>query len=701
MHRRARNRSTHRRTGAVLGALTLVAATAAWAMTPTTADTEALTVAGTATDGATYDAGTAFHTGGAETATALSGYSGASYTALGADARMVVPVASASDDTQTLTLTYSSPAESAPELLVNGHPMGTVTLPATDGWSEAEVEVSVPTGLGGVELRGDGTGELALDRIALSEGAELDERGATVPYTTYQAQDGDTNAEVLGPGREFRTVEAEASGREAVRLSDTGDHVEFELTEDADALVLRYSIPDTEDGTGERHTLGLYADGEKVEDLELTSEYSWVYGEYPYTNNPEEGGAQRFFDDSRFRVDALPAGTTLRLEKDEDSSAEYYDIDLVEAEVVPDPLERPEDFVDVTDHGAGEGSDDTEALRSAIDAAAAEGTGVWVPEGDFTISDRVEIEGVTVSGAGPWYSVLHGLDGLGGFMATGSDVVITDLMIDGDNRYRDDEGFDAAFEGDFGTGSLIQNVWIEHTKVGLWADHGTDGLLALGLRIRNTFADGVNLHGDVQDTEVRQSVVRNTGDDALAMWSDGAAVTESAFVHNTVSTPLLGNGAGIYGGNGNRVEDNLFSDTLTGSAGIAVGTRFDPEPLSGETVLQRNTLTRTGGYEPNWDTELGAVWIYADDADITAPVTVSDTEIVDSTYQGILVSHQRLVEELSFESVEIDGTGSHGIEIEADGSAFFEYVSVSGADGDGLIVSGDFEVDRGEGNSGF
>lgn len=52
-------------------------------------------------------------------------------------------------------------------------------------------------------------------------------------------------------------------------------------------------------------------------------------------------------------------------------------------------------------------------------------------------------------------------------------------MIDGDVHYRDDYNFDAALEGNFGTGSLIQNAWIERTKVGLWPDSGTDGLLAL------------------------------------------------------------------------------------------------------------------------------------------------------------------------------------------------------------------------------
>jgi hypothetical protein len=308
---------------------------------------------------------------------------------------------------------------------------------------------------------------------------------------------------------------------------------------------------------------------------------------------------------------------------------------------------------------------------------------------------------VAVRGAGPWYSVLKGRSGKGGFFATGSDVTIADLMIDGDVRYRDDANFHAALEGNFGTGSLIQNVWVEHTKVGLWADNGTDGLLALGLRIRNTFADGVNFHGNVRDTSVQQTVVRNTGDDALAMWSDGWPVTRGAFTFNTVQIPMLGNGIGIYGGTANRAEDNLVSDTLTASAGIAVGTRFNPVPLSGETLVRRNTLVRTGGLEPNWNSQLGALWLFADTADITAPVTVRDVEIRDSTYAGILMTWQRRIENATFERVTVAGTGTYGIEINATGDATFSHTAVSGAPSGGLSVSPSFTVNRGPGNSGF
>ncbi len=129
---------------------------------------------------------------------------------------------------------------------------------------------------------------------------------------------------------------------------------------------------------------------------------------------------------------------------------------------------------------------------------------------------------VSVRGAGPWYSELAGRDDHGGLYAMGTGVTIADLMIAGDVRHRNDAQFDSGVEGNFGQGSLVQNVWIAHTKTGVWVDAGTDGLLVTGVRVRDTFADGVHLHGRVSDARVEHASVRNTGDDAMAMWSPAA-----------------------------------------------------------------------------------------------------------------------------------------------------------------------------------
>jgi hypothetical protein len=654
-----------------------------------------------------FEAETGFHAGGVSRATATAGYSGTGYaTGFTTDtARLVVPVGVASGAQQTLTIRYTATQNQNVVVTGNGLRLGQVTLTASGTWANATTQVTLPAGLGSVGLsRAPGSGgSIAVDRVVLANGKALAARGATVPYTAYEAESAATNGSVFGPSRTFRTVAAEASGRKGVRLAATGNYVEFTLTQPANSLVVRASIPDSSDGAGITAPIALYANGAKVQDLQLSSVYSWVYGAYPYNNNPANGGAQRFFGESRTTFAALPAGTKLRLQKDASANAQYYDIDLVETESVGAALPMPSGYVNITQHGAtpNDTSDDTTAIRNAINAARAAGTGVWVPTGNFVLASRVDVQGVAVRGAGPWYSVLRGRSGKGGFFATGSNVTIADLMIDGDVRYRDDTNFDAALEGNFGTGSLIQNVWIERTKVGMWPDSGTDGLLALGLRIRDTFADGVNLHANVRDTSVQQTVVRNTGDDALAMFSEGAPVTRGSYRFNTVQIPMLANGIGIYGGDGNRAEDNIVSDTLTASAGIAISSRFNPVPFSGETVVARNTLTRTGGLEPNWNSQFGALWIYADTSDITAPVTVRDMDIRDSTYAGILISWQRRIENLTFDRVTVSGTGTYGIEINAAGSARFSNTAVSGTPSGGLSVAGGFTVVRGSGNSGF
>jgi hypothetical protein len=654
-----------------------------------------------------FEAETAFLAGGAARATATGGYSGTGYASgfTTDTARLVVPVGVASGAQQTVTVRYTASQNQNFVLSGNGIRLGQLTLTASSGWADASQQVALPAGLGSIGLsRAPGSGgSVAIDRVVLSNGKALAARGATLPYTEYEAESGGTNGSVFGPSRTFRTVAAEASGRKGVRLDATGEYVEFTLSQPTNSLVVRASIPDSADGAGITAPIALYANGSKLRDLTLSSVYSWVYGAYPYNNNPGEGGAQRFFGESRTLLDPLPAGTKLRLQKDASSNAAFYDIDLVDTESVGAALAMPSGYVNITQHGAtpNDDSDDTTAIRNAVNAARSAGTGVWVPQGNFVMAARVDVQGVAVRGAGPWYSVLKGRSGKGGFMATGSNVTIADLMIDGDVRYRDDTNFDTAIEGNFGTGSLIQNVWIERTKVGMWPDSGTDGLLAMGLRIRNTFADGVNLHANVRDTSVQQTSVRNTGDDALAMFSEGAAVTRSGYTHNTIQIPMLANGIGIYGGDGNKAEDNVISDTLTASAGIAISTRFNPVPFSGETSVQRNTLIRTGGFEPNWNSQFGALWIYADTSDITAPVTVRDMDIRDSTYAGILISWQRRIDNLTFDRVTVNGTGTYGIEINAAGRATFNNTTVSGTPSGGLSLAGGMEVVRGSGNSGF
>ncbi len=126
-------------------------------------------------------------------------------------------------------------------------------------------------------------------------------------------------------------------------------------------------------------------------------------------------------------------------------------------------------------------------------------------------------------------------------------------------------------------------------------------------------------------------------------------------------------------------------DTLTAPAGIAVSTRFNPVPFSGTTIVEGNTIVRSGGWEPNWNTSFGAIWVFADTSHITTPVIIRDTEILDSTYEGILVSGSHWVNDLRVSDVVIEGTGSYGVAARVGGDHRFANVRASGVatQGDG------------------
>jgi hypothetical protein len=655
----------------------------------------------------THQAETAFFSGGPSIATSAGTDYLTGFTAAGS--RAVFSVNAPSAKTYPLVVRYRTPDANAATitLTANGTVVRRLTLPATSGaWASATTDVPLRVDLNTVTLRtesGD-NGNLQLDGVNVTGSSANATRGATVPYTTYELENGTTNASAIGPDRTYLTVASEASGRKAVVLDQTGEYVQFTLTKPANALTLRYSIPDNAAGTGTSASLSLYANGTQVKDLGLSSKYSWVYGAYPYNNTPVAGTGHHFFDETRTQIGSFPAGTVLKFQKDSGDTAASYTLDLTETEVVaPDQAMPSTGFTSATTLGvtANDGSDDTAALNSAVTTVKSQGKGLWLPAGDYNISGHVNLTGIALRGAGEWTTVLHGLNGKGGLFGQGGTSTVQDLTISGDVSYRDDTNFDTAIEGNFGNGSTVQDVWIEHTKVGLWIDTPTNGLLVTGLRIRDTFADGVNLHKGTVNTEVSNTGVRNTGDDALAMFSEQQAVVSGAYRFDTVQSPLLANCFGVYGGTSNRVEDNLCSDTVTASAGIAISTRFAPVPFSGTTSVQRNTLQRAGGYEPNWQSKFGALWIYAEGADITTPVVVKDVDILDSTYSGVLLSYQKTITNLTLQNVKIQNTGSYGIEIISAGSGTFSGVTVSGAVADGLSSTGGFTITRGTGNSGW
>jgi Pectate lyase superfamily protein/F5/8 type C domain/Abnormal spindle-like microcephaly-assoc'd, ASPM-SPD-2-Hydin len=541
--------------------------------------------------------------------------------------------------------------------------------------------------------------------------------GAKLPYTEVEAESEPTNGAVIGPSYTQGQLADEASGRKAVTLQGTGQYVTFTTPIATNSIDFRYSIPDTSDGSVYTAPLSLYINGTKQSDFTLTNAYSWYYGTYPFTNTPSQGKAHHFFDEvHRLFTTTYPAGTTFKLQVDSEDTASSYTIDLADFENVAAPLAQPAGSVSVTSEGADPTgvADATSAFNAAITAAGAGGT-VWIPAGTYNIPGHIIVNDVTVEGAGMWYSTITGT--APGFYGNGTptntspastDVHLSNFAIFGNVQIRNDSAQVNGIGGAM-SNSTISDIWIEHMKVGAWMDGPMTNLTFTGMRIRDTTADGINLHGEVTGSTITDSNVRNTGDDGLALWSDSkiGADSQDTISNNTVQLQQLANGIAAYGGNNNTISGNFVVDTgINEGGGITVAQRFTSTPVGLYTV-ENNTLIRDGDLDDNWQFGDGALWFDAQQATITGPINVTNALIEQSPFEAIQWI-QGTVNGVNLSNVSIIGTGTFALQDQTGASVSFTNVTATDVAQANLgnapsytCDSGSFKITDDGGNSGI
>jgi hypothetical protein len=474
--------------------------------------------------------------------------------------------------------------------------------------------------------------------------------GATVPWTTYEAENAATTGTVLGPQYGPNVVTSESSGRKCVQLNATGQYVELTAQGAANAIVVRYSVPDSSDGTGMDSTISLYKNGTFVEKLPVTSKYSWLYGAYPFTNNPANGSPRNFFDEVRTNNLSISPGDLIRLQKDADDTASYYNIDLVDLENVSAALTAPSNSLSIMAYGAGGtgATDDTTALINCISVAINQGKSVWLPPGFYKITSSINLpSNLTIQGAGIWYTTLVGDPALYTSSSrrvtlngSGSNIHLSDFAIVGKLNYRNDNEPNDGLGGSYGTGSTISRVWVEHTKTGAWIVNSL-GLVVDSCRFRDTIADGINLAVGMRGNIVTNCTARGTGDDCFAIWpatytGQTYAPGLNVITHCTGQLPFLANGGGLYGGDSNRIEDSLFQDLPYG-CGILISTTFavGNNNFAGTTIAQRCDLNRCGGFDPGW-TWRAALQVCLDHKSLTG-LNLNNLNISNSISDGLSV----------------------------------------------------------------
>lgn len=516
-------------------------------------------------------------------------------------------------------------------------------------------------------------------------------RGAQLPYTRYEAEDGRRGgAAALQQtlNHDYNTIAAEATNQAYVSLPSNGSYVEWTTTAAFQGFNMRFTMPDNASGTGNSGSLALIINGTKVQNINLSSYWAYQYFHGGATEPEQHPGGKVFmeFDEIHFRLaNSYPAGTVVRIAKD-NGDAFTYGVDFLELEPVPQALPAPANSLSVTDYGANgsDNVDDFAAFNACLAAASQQGKNVYIPAGKFLLSDKwtVNVSNMKILGAGVWHTEIWFTTDkqfYGGIYARSTNVEIGHFSLNTNNndRFKYDEQnarvpadpykIYKGFMGTYGTGSRIHDVWVEHFECGFWiAGYDppypidiTQDLIISRARIRNNYADGVNFCQGTSNSVVEYSNIRNSGDDGLAMWPNNAfsAPTEvnNIFRYNTIENTWRAGGIAIFGGHGHQVFRNIIKDGVGGSAirftNDFPGYKFE----NGQTpiVLTDNWIERCGTTYDLWNRMRGAI-------EFNVPQGVFDMEFNNTTIinsQRHAFNMEGSFTNVKFNNTTIDGTG--------------------------------------------
>ncbi|WP_411098707.1 discoidin domain-containing protein [Streptomyces sp. x-45] len=473
-------------------------------------------------------------------------------------------------------------------------------------------------------------------------------RGANMPYDMYEAEDGTVGggATVVGPNRTIGDIAGEASGRKAVHLDRTGEYVEFTTKADTNTLVTRFSIPDAPGGGGIDATINVYVDGVMKKALPLTSKYAWLYGaEASPGNSPGAGAPRHIYDEAHLVLgETVPAGSRIRLQKDAANTTDYA-IDFVNLEQVsavpnPDPAAYavPAGFTH---------QDVQNALDRVRMDTSGKLVGVYLPPGDYPTSSKFQVYGkaVKVIGAGPWFTKFRApttQDNTDiGFRAeaTAKGSTFANFAYFGNYTSRID-GPGKVFDFSNTSDIVIDNIWNEHMVCLYWGAN-TDRMTIKNSRIRNMFADGINMTNGSTDNLVSNNDARATGDDSFALFSaidaGGADMKNNLYENLTTTLTWRAAGLAVYGGYNNTFRNIHIADTLVYS-GITISSLDFGYPMNGfgtdPTTFENVSIVRAGGHFWGGQTFPG-IWVFSA-SKVFQGIRVNNVDIVDPTYSGIM-----------------------------------------------------------------
>ncbi|EFM11240.1 coagulation factor 5/8 type domain protein [Paenibacillus curdlanolyticus YK9] len=507
-------------------------------------------------------------------------------------------------------------------------------------------------------------------------------RGANMPFTILEAEAASnaTNGTRLVPNFTPGDFAGEASGRSAVQLDATGEYVEFTLTAPANAFVLRNAVAENTNGT-----VSIYANGVSKGKFNVSSKFSYLYatpstlGRLGYDNSGTK--AYWLYEDSQLMLDTVyPAGTKIKIQKDAGDVSWIY-VDMIETENVAPAATNPDPtkYVQVSA---------TKSIETALNEFRQDPTkkGIFIPAGEWTINSKIFLYGraTEIIGAGPWHTKLvapqdqSNTDVGFNIASTANGTTIKDLSAWGNYVYRTD-GPGKFIDGNGMQNVTIQNVWAEHFICLYWGVNSSYNTFKDN-RIKNTFADGINMTNGSSYNVIDNNYARATGDDSFALFSavdaGGSYNVGNKYTNLTATCVRRAAAFAAYGGSDNLYQNLYAADTLTYPGLTISSLSFGYNTLGfgdKDSVFDGITLDRTGGDfwtsngaddKINDYQNFGAVWIFGGDRALKN-ILVKNVDINNSVYYGLMFqtkSPENLaMSNIRFENININNATRYGI----------------------------------------
>ncbi len=278
----------------------------------------------------------------------------------------------------------------------------------------------------------------------------------------------------------------------------------------------------------------------------------------------------------------------------------------------------PDDHsLSILDFGAvaGDSQPDNAAIKAAIQQAKVEGKDVYVPAGNFELSDILTVDGVTLKGENKTQSILTSTNpDQGSIDLIGSSPAIRNLThVYSSVSERDGTNAKNSISVKNATNFVVDNINVQKASTaGIYVTDSVGGTITNNT-VQNTQADGIHMTGDSSDITVQYNTVKQVGDDTIAVVSYGKSDKSDGDKGQTNNIRILNNDVGydsnargisVVGGRDVRIESNHIERTQMAGIYIATETgaknEYNTQPVDSITinnnVVDRTALEASGGH---------------------------------------------------------------------------------------------------------